>query len=155
MTSGSRSAFALVLALLAAPGHAASERTAAEAEVRRLLAGQVEAWNRGDVEGFTSVYDERALFVTDSGTTRGRAEVTARYRSRYPDGKTMGKLTLDVEELRLTGSPEVAGARVLATWTLVRDDGARRSGPTLIVLERRDGRWWITEDASMESAPPK
>jgi uncharacterized protein (TIGR02246 family) len=142
-------------------------RAAAESAIRQLLAEQVAAWNRGDIEAFTSAYAEQALFVSTSGTTRGRAEVLARYRKRYPDGKAMGKLTLDVEELRLTAGGEVSmlgdavpgdvhGARVLATWTLVRDDlPAPRSGPTLVVLERRQGRWWIAEDASMEAEAPQ
>lgn len=143
----------------------ARRRARAEADVRELIARQVEAWNRGDLEAFTSAYDDDALFVSPSGTTRGRGEVLARYRKRYPDGRAMGRLTLEIETLRLSAGGEVSmlgdavpgdvhGARVVARWTLHRDDGAvpvARVGPTLIVLVRRDGRWWITEDASMEA----
>ena len=117
------------------------------------------------LESADQLYDA-ALFVSPSGTTRGRAEVLARYRKRYPDGKALGKLAIDVEELRLTAGGEVSmlgdavtgdvhGARVVARWTLVRDDAAApRSGPTLIVFERKGGRWWIVEDASMEFEGP-
>jgi uncharacterized protein (TIGR02246 family) len=141
-------------------------RAEADKAIRQLLADQVAAWNRGDIDAFVSAYAEGALFVSPSGTTRGRAEVLARYRKRYPDGKAMGRLAIEVEELRLTAGGEVSmlgdavpgdvhGARAVARWTLVREEApAPRSGPTLIVLERKGGRWWIVEDASMEFEAP-
>ena len=100
---------------------ARADRPPAETQVRKLLADQVVAWNRGDIEAFVLGYAEDALFVSTSGTTRGRADVLARYRRRYPDGKAMGRLTLDVEELRLAAGSDPAGARVLAKWTLERE----------------------------------
>jgi uncharacterized protein (TIGR02246 family) len=155
MRSRPRAAFFGLALLLPFASAAASEREAADAEIRRLFAEQVEAWNRGDAEAFTSVYAEDALFVSSSGVTRGRAEVLARYRRRYPDGRAMGRLTLAIDELRISAGAEVVGARVLATWTLEREGSPPRSGPTLVVLERRDGRFWITEDASMELEPAR
>lgn len=138
-------------------------RAEADAAIRTLLAEQAAAWSRGDVEEFVSAYAEEALFVSPSGLTRGRDEVLARYRRRYPDRAAMGSLTLDVIELRLTAGGEVSmlgdarpgdvhGARVVARWTLSYPADAEReeaTGLTLIVLERRGGRWWIVEDASM------
>ena len=137
-------------------------RADADSAVRALFAEQVAGWNRGDIEAFVSAYADDALFVSASRITRGRQEVVARYRQRYPDGNAMGRLTLEIEEIRLTAGGEVSmlgdavpgrvhGARVLARWTLVREgEQISRSGPTLVNLERRAGRWWIVEDASME-----
>jgi uncharacterized protein (TIGR02246 family) len=154
----------LVLALLVAPflprPLPAETAAGAAAEIRALIAEQVAAWNRGDLEAFTAAYDDDALFVSPSGITRGRDEVLARYRKRYPDRRAMGHLTIDVEELRLNeagGGCESRGARVLGRWTLLREGetaGTAPTGPTLIVFERRDGRWRIVEDASMEFAKP-
>ncbi len=143
-------------------------RSEAEAALRTLLAEQTAAWNRGDLAAFTAVYADEALFVSPSGTREGRDEVLARYRRSYPDARAMGRLELEVERLRLTAGGEVSmlgdavpgevhGARVLARWTLTREtpEGpVSRSGPTLIVFERRQGRWWIVEDASMEAEKP-
>ena len=135
----------------------------AEAAIRTLLAEQAASWSRGDVEEFVSAYAEDALFVSPSGLTRGRDEVLGRYRRRYPDPAAMGRLSLDVIELRLTpggvapgpgcgAAGEVHGARVVARWTLGYPEDAEReeaTGLTLIVFERRGGEWWIVEDASM------
>ena len=141
----------------------ARRRADAEAAIRTLLAEQAAAWSRGDLEAFVSVYAEDALFVSPSGLTRGRDEVLARYRRRYPDRAAMGRLSLDVIELRLTAGGEVSmlgdavpgdvhGARVVARWTLAYPEAAEReeaTGLTLIVFERRGGEWRIVEDASM------
>ena len=51
-------------------------------EARTLLETQAAAWNRGDLEGFCSVYADDALFLTAFGITKGRAEVLARYKAR-------------------------------------------------------------------------
>ncbi len=141
----------------------AHRRAEAEAAIRTLLGEQAAAWSRGDLEAFVSVYADDALFVSPTGLTRGRDEVLARYRRRYPDRAAMGRLTLDIEELRLTAGGEVSmlgdavpgdihGARVVARWTLAYPAGAEReeaTGLTLIVFERRGGQWRIVEDASM------
>jgi uncharacterized protein (TIGR02246 family) len=141
----------------------ARRRAESEAAIRTLLAEQAAAWSRGDLEAFVSVYAEDALFVSPSGLTRGRDEVLARYRRRYPDRAAMGRLSLDVIEFRLTAGGEVSmlgdavpgdlhGARVVARWTLAYPEAAEReeaTGLTLIVFERRGGEWRIVEDASM------
>lgn len=141
----------------------ARRRVEAESAIRALLAEQSAAWSRGDVESFVSGYADDTLFVSPTGLTRGRDEVLARYRRRYPDPAAMGTLVLDVIELRLTAGGEVSmlgdavpgdvhGARVVARWTLSYPEGSGReeaTGLTLIVFERRRGEWLIVEDASM------
>ena len=123
--------------------------------MRQLLAEQVEAWNRGDLDSFVLAYAEDSAVRLDLGNDRGRSEVLARYKRRYADVKAMGRLTLDVEELRVGAGGATPSARRagVAKWTLEREGSPPRSGPTLLFLERRDGRWWITEDASMEHEP--
>ena len=135
----------------------------AAAQVRKLLAEQVAAWNRGDLEAFTAVYAEEAAFVTAAGVTRGRREVLERYRRRYPDRTSMGTLIFEVVETRPTTGTEImplGGARpsrvhgvsVVARWTLAHPEGAGRetaSGHTLLVLRRGRESWEIVQDASM------
>jgi len=116
------------------------------AEVTALLAAQAAAWSRGDLEGFCSVYAEDTLFLSPSGLTRGRAEVLARYRQRYPDAAAMGRLTLEVLEVR----PGADQAGVAARWTLAYPDRPELSGLTLLVLARDERAGWrIVQDASL------
>lgn len=143
----------------------AAERGTGKAleEVRTMIRTQVEAWNRGDVEAFTSGYAEDAAFLSPSGLTRGRAEVLARYRKRYPDRKAMGRLSLEPIEMRPAAGTEftelggarpsrVHGVSVAARWEISYPDEPGKepaSGLTLIVFRRTRDGWEIVQDASM------
>lgn len=127
-------------------------------EVLALVSQQVAAWNRGDLERFCSVYADDAVFVSppragnadagvaaSDGVTRGRAEVLARYKKRYPDGKAMGQLAIDPYDVRETKD----AVSVSAKWTLRYPDKPALSGNTVIVLTRTKDGWRIVHDASM------
>ncbi len=135
----------------------------ARADVEALLKTQSEAWNRGDLDAFTSVYAEDASFLTPSGLTRGRQQVLERYRRRYPDRAAMGTLTLEVIEVRPAQGVEITaagdarpgrvfGVSVAAHWRLAYPDQPEKKtaeGLTLLVLQRHGDSWQIVEDASM------
>jgi uncharacterized protein (TIGR02246 family) len=143
----------LVLLSLLAPLAISAEELSPEAQVAALLRTQSEAWSRGDLEAFTSVYAEDAAFLSPSGLTRGRREVLERYRKRYPDAAAMGKLTLEVLETRVFPMGKgAAGASVAARWRLEYPGQADRKtaeGLTLIVFRRTAKSWEIVQDASM------
>jgi peptidoglycan/xylan/chitin deacetylase (PgdA/CDA1 family) len=144
---------------LAAVRRAGDARGAVEA----LLKAQSDAWNRGDLETFTSVYAEDAAFLTTTGITRGRQQVLERYRRRYPDKKAMGTLTLEVIEARPAQGVEISllgdarpsrvhSLSVAARWKLAypdQPDKKTAEGLTLLVLRRHGDTWEIVQDASM------
>ena len=113
--------------------------------VDEVIAAQVAAWNRGDLESFCAAYAEDAVFVSPKGVTKGRAGVLARYRSRYPNKAAMGTRKLEIQERSIRGE----SATLVARWVLTYADAKEASGFTLIVLERTPGGWQITRDASM------
>ena len=132
----------------------------ARAQVAALLDQQAAAWNRGDLAAFCSAYADDAVFLGQSGLTRGREAVLERYREHYPTTAAMGTLTLETLEMREAWGNEASllgdavpsrthGVSVAARWTLRTADGGERSGLTLLVLLRRSGRWVIVQDASM------
>jgi uncharacterized protein (TIGR02246 family) len=129
-------------------------------QVAALLATQAEAWNRGDLAAFSSVYAADAAFASPSGLTRGRDEVLDRYRRKYPDAASRGRLAFDVIETRLASGVEVSvlgdavpsdvhGVSVLARWRLSYADKPEAAGLTLLVLRPRGDSWEIVQDASM------
>jgi peptidoglycan/xylan/chitin deacetylase (PgdA/CDA1 family) len=143
----------------------AALRRAADAAsaVAALLKVQSDAWNRGDLETFTSVYAEDASFLSPTGLTQGRQQVLERYRRRYPDQQAMGTLTLEILETRPAQGVEftplgdarpsrVQGVSVAARWRLAypdQPDKKTAEGLTLLVLRRHGDSWEIVEDASM------
>jgi peptidoglycan/xylan/chitin deacetylase (PgdA/CDA1 family) len=134
-------------------------RTAIEA----LLKTQSDAWNRGDLDTFTSVYAEDASFLSPTGLTQGRQKVLERYRRRYPDRQAMGTLSLEIIEVRPAQGIEVTalgdarpsrvqGLSVAAHWRLAypdQPDKKTAEGLTLLVLRRHGSSWEIVQDASM------
>ena len=148
-------------------GYGLWDRIAVERETERarravtdLLNLQADAWSRGDLDTFCSVYADDAVFVATTGLTRGRQEILDRYRRRYPDRGAMGTLGLEVLEFDPVRGVEVSmlgdskpgaihGASVVARWTLSYPDREDATGLTLLAMRRRGGRWIIVHDASM------
>ena len=98
--------------------------------------------------------------MSPTGLTEGRAAVLDRYRKRYPTASDMGRLTLEVVEMRPAWGPEVSmlgdsvpssihAVSIVARWKLARADQQDLSGLTLLVLHRIGGAWRIVQDASM------
>ncbi|HZN02746.1 MAG TPA: SgcJ/EcaC family oxidoreductase [Candidatus Polarisedimenticolia bacterium] len=138
------------------------EREAKEsaAAIRKLIADQVEAWNRGDLVAFTNVYDDDATFLSPTGSVRGRQAVHERYTKRYPDRAAMGTLKLEIDDIRPVWGMEITpggdavpgrihGASASGRWTLSYPDREAATGRTLLVLSRAGTRWTIVQDASM------
>lgn len=131
--------------LVGAPDAGAGDR--ARAEIVALLASQADAWSRGDLDAFCSVYADDATFISPSGMTRGRQAVLERYREKYKDRAGMGTLTLEVLETRSPATPEALSA--IARWTLTWPDKPKAEGLTLLVFTKTKDGWRILQDASM------
>lgn len=147
--------FALGLALVAPTLPALAQPGGDADEVIALLRRQADDWNRGDLAAFTAVYADDAVFLSPSGVHRGRTEVLARYRDRYPDRKAMGRLSFEVIETRVSADGSMV--TLAAHWHLDYPEDADRenaSGLTLLALRRTEGTdtsfpWKIVQDASM------
>jgi hypothetical protein len=139
----------------------ASPEHMAELQIKHMLKEQAEAWNRGDMEAFVSVYAEDATFLSSSGLTQGRDKVLARYQAKYPDAAARGTLSLEIVEIRQAtyvfdpptrtdASVEVRGVSVVARWKLAYEGKDDAEGLTLMVfLPTPDHLWQIVQDASM------
>jgi uncharacterized protein (TIGR02246 family) len=117
-------------------------------DVRAVWTTQVEAWNRGDLEGFMAGYWKSSdlVFFSNGTETRGWQATLDRYRARYQsEGKEMG--TLDFPELNiLMLGPDAAMAR--GRWRLTMRDGKESSGMTSVVFRKLPEGWRIVHDHS-------
>jgi len=148
-----RSAIAVSVLLLGAAGTAGAHDAPGAKTVatstsgeRAVLNKQVEAWNRGDLEGFMAGYWNSPDLVFQSGATltRGWQQTLERYRRLYQaEGKEMGRLRfeeLDVQPL----SPDAAFVR--GRWQLTMKDGSHPGGLFTLLLRRIGGEWKIVHD---------
>src|SRR4029078_8218545 len=63
-----------------------------EGAIRKVLQSQLDAWNRGDVDGFMEYYwkSDNLTFSSGGKTTRGWKAALERHKKRYPSGATLG-----------------------------------------------------------------
>lgn len=123
-----------------APG--ATNNTAAE--IRAVMAAQVAAWNRGDIDGFMAGYarSDKTEFVSGEKVTRGWQTVRDRYRKKYDSREKMGRLTFSQIEI----TPLSADAAiVLGRWRLLLRNEKPHGIFTLIFRSTPAG-WRIIHD---------
>jgi len=118
------------------------------AEVRAVWNAGVEAWNRGDLDAFMSVYwnSPDLVFFSNKAETRGWQQTLERYRATYKaEGRQMGTLDFPQLEFKVLG-PEVVLAR--GQWRLKMSDGKESTGMTSVTFQKRPEGWRIVHDHS-------
>jgi beta-aspartyl-peptidase (threonine type) len=114
------------------------------AAVRAVLDAQVEAWNRGDIEGYMAGYwrSEETVFVSGDSLTRGWQTVLARYKKNYDSREKMGTLTFSDLEITPIGNN---AAIAIGRWHLQRAKDEPHGRFTLIFRKTKQG-WRIVHD---------
>jgi uncharacterized protein (TIGR02246 family) len=115
-----------------------------EDQVRAVLDKQVEAWNKGDTEGFLDGYASDTVFVGEK-MTRGVEDLKKRYQEHYPTRAAMGKLSFFDLEIHPMGKDY---AYVIGKWQLARDKegGGNVNGVYSLVFRRTGIGWKIVLD---------
>jgi ketosteroid isomerase-like protein len=123
---------------------AAESHATNQAEIRAVMAAQVAAWNRGDIDGFMEGYarSEATEFVSGDKITRGWRIVRDRYRKKYNSREKMGRLTFsDIKVTPLSGDAAI----VLGRWQLVRQTD-KPHGIFTLLFRRTPAGWRIVRD---------
>lgn len=141
-----------LLFLIAAP--AVADEKADNDAVLTMLAGQVAAWNRGDLNGFMDGYwnSPELSFYSGRDKQKGWQQTHDRYKKRYQaEGREMGKL--DFSELEPTRLAE-GRIMVLGRWKL--DLKAETiDGLFTLIVEKKDGGWKVVHDHTSAGEPKK
>ncbi len=117
-------------------------------EIEAAMEQQVEAWNRGDMEGFMSagyLRDDSLLFIGSRGLTFGYDVVLANYERAYPDGAARGHL--EFEHLRWIPLGTEHGF-VVGKWNIERQEGESIGGHYSLVWALTPKGWRIIADHS-------
>jgi uncharacterized protein (TIGR02246 family) len=132
--------------MLVSPGARAAAADDADAAIRQVLAHQVAAWNRGDVDGFMADYKDSpdTTFVGKS-VEHGHAMILERYKKAYPSKDAMGTLEFSAIAVRKLGNNF---AVVTGDYHLARSaaGGGDASGIFSLVWEKTPEGWKIILD---------
>lgn len=121
-------------------------QTTDEKAIKKILAAQTVAWNKGDLENFMDGYwnNDSLLFIGKTGVNKGWHKTLENYQQGYPDTTAMGKLNFDILEVRPI-SP--AYYFVVGKWHLQRSIG-NLSGHFSLLFTKINGQWKIVADHS-------
>jgi uncharacterized protein (TIGR02246 family) len=141
----------LCLSLLTAGCVTQRQASTTEQELRRVLDKQVAEWNAGNLAGFMEIYarSDNTRFASGGDILLGWQTVFDRYRRKYGDKETMGKLKFSDIDIQMLG-PDSALA--FGRWHLTRA-GADSSGLYTLVLRKRAEGWRIVHDHTSAASP--
>jgi beta-aspartyl-peptidase (threonine type) len=125
----------------AVQGHAGAEQ-----QIKHLLVSQVEAWNRGDLEGFMNGYwrSPDLTFFSGGSVTKGWEQTLSRYKQRYQSqGREMGSLEFQNLQIDVLSDRSAIAS---GTWRLTMNDGTKPHGLFTLVLKRMPVGWRIVHD---------
>jgi ketosteroid isomerase-like protein len=123
----------------------AASSSAQQVAIRRVLDDQVEAWNRGDLEGFMAGYwhSPQLTFFSGKDRTSGWQATIERYRKRYQaEGREMGKVGFSEIEIEPLSAEN---AYVRGRWKVVNSKETLGGLFTLIFKKQPEG-WRIVHD---------
>ena len=131
------------LVLLCAPAHAVPTD-----DISRMLQGQADAWNRGDLDAYMQGYwkNEQLRFVSNGKFRFGWDETLAAYKRNYPNKEALGELKFTIQEIKMLSN---YAAMVVGRWDLKRVKDSP-TGVFTLLIEKIDDRWVITMDHSSD-----
>jgi SnoaL-like domain len=147
MTKQTRFACAL-WALMAATPALAHEVTDPRVLAERQVAGQVQAWNRGDLEDALSTYCPSAdiTWVSNAGISRGFDGFRRGMQSMFGGGVAkMGTLDIQVADTRLFGD---GSNLTVVRWSITRGGSRLMGGISTQLWADCDGKMRIVFEHS-------
>ena len=117
-----------------------------ETAIRKILAEQTAAWNRGDIKKFMTGYweNDSLMFIGKSGVTYGWTNTLNNYKKSYPDTTAMGKLSFHIISVKRLSKKYY---HVVGKWFLKRSIGDL-SGHYTLLFQKVNGNWVIIADHS-------
>jgi uncharacterized protein (TIGR02246 family) len=115
-------------------------------DIKKVLADQVMAWNRADVDGFMAGYkDSPETTFVGKNVLHGWQQMMARYKQLYPTKDAMGTLDFSELNVRMLGADY---AVVTGKFHLTRTaaGGGDASGIFSLVFEKSADGWKIILD---------
>lgn len=120
-----------------------------EAQIRELIARWMQATKAGDHDAVLDMMSEEVVFMVPGQPPFGKQEYAAAARQQQAMGMRIEGQS-DVLEVQLSGDWAFARARLRIEIRIGdSDDVMRRSGHTLSIFRREQGRWRLARDANL------
>lgn len=119
-------------------------QSADEMAIRELLAAQVRAWNKGNINEFMKTYwnNDSLMFIGHGGMTYGYQNTLKNYEKNYGDTSKMGKLFFTLMKIKRL-SPDYYF--VVGRWFLKRAPGDV-GGIYTLLIQKIKNKWLVIAD---------
>ena len=121
--------------------------------IKEMLKEQTECWNNGDIEGFMQGYwnSDKLVFTSLAHKpTYGWKNTIERYKTSYPNRKSMGNLQINIVDVKLISD---SSAKLTGKWELIREDD-NPYGNFWLDLRQFNDIWLITKDSTVSLTNP-
>lgn len=126
-----------------------------EKEIRELVAAWMRATIDGDVEAVLSLIAEDAIFLVPGKPVMRKTDFAEAARAQSAGKAPTFEGTSEIQEIRVVGDWAFMWTRLTVVAT--PPDGTEsttRSGHTLSVLRKDQGRWLLARDANLLAPAP-
>jgi ketosteroid isomerase-like protein len=115
-------------------------------QIRKILAKQTKAWNKGDLVGFMQGYwkSEKLQFIGSKGIKYGWKATLEGYQKGYPNKEKMGILKFTILSVKKISKD---AAFVIGKWHLTRKNDTP-NGHFSLLWRKIKGQWVIVADHS-------
>ncbi|SRR5579871_5517806 len=119
-------------------------QSADELAVKAVLADQVSAWNRGNIDDFMKTYwnNDSLMFIGHGGITYGYTNTLNNYKKNYSDSSKMGKLFFTLLRMKKISQEYYF---VVGRWFLKRTSGDI-GGIYTLLFRKIKSKWVIVAD---------
>src|SRR5580704_9270538 len=116
-------------------------QSADQTAIKAVLAEQVAAWNKGDIDNFMKSYwdNDSLMFIGHGGMTYGYQNTLKNYQKNYGDTSKMGKLFFTLMKIKRL-SPDYYF--VVGRWFLKRAPGDV-GGIYTLLIQKIKNKWLV------------
>jgi uncharacterized protein (TIGR02246 family) len=121
-----------------------------EQEIRRLVATWIEATKAGDTEKVLSLMSDDVVFlVTGQPPMIGKAAFAAAMQAQAGQGRPQFEGKSEIQEVHVLGDWAYMWTKLTVIFTSPDGSPITRSGNTLTILKKQNGKWVLARDANM------
>ena len=120
-----------------------------EDEIRALVDTWMAATRAGDVETVLGLTTDDVVFLTPGRAPMRKDAFAAQSRAQATDGAPAIDGTSEIQEIQVAGDWAFMWTKLSVTLTPAGGPSMRRTGHTLTVLRREQGRWRLARDANL------
>ena len=120
-----------------------------EDQIRALVARWMAATRAGDTQAVLDLMTDDAVFLVPGREPMRKAEFAAASQAQAGAGAPSFEGQSDIQEIQVCGDWAFLWSRLQVTITPKEGKRMQRSGHTLTVLRKEQGRWRLARDANL------